>query len=85
MSLRDRLAALGVELHDIIEGNLPQVPQHNANSHEYFAVHYLGVNGENPYLYGGGYGGHFYVSKTSEHPAAFRISILTPGTETRSG
>ena len=96
MSLRDRLAALGVELHDIISANEGQVPAHNANSHEYFAVHYLGVNGENPYLYGGGYGGHFYVSKegdvyqaakssgTSEHPAAFRTSILTPGTETRS-
>ena len=70
MSLRDRLAALGVELHDIIAGNLSQVPQHNANSHEYFAVHYLGVNGENPYLYGGGYGGHFYVSKTGEVPDA---------------
>ena len=45
LSLRDRLAALGVKLHDIIAGNLSQVPQHNANSHEYFAVHYLGVNG----------------------------------------
>ena len=66
MSLRERLSALGIELHDIITANRGQVPAHNANSHQYFAVHYLGVNGENPYLYGGGYGGHFYVSKTGE-------------------
>ena len=64
MSLRDRLAKLGIDLHDIIAENEHQVPQHNANSHEYFAIHYMGVNGENPYLYGGGYGGTFYVSKT---------------------
>lgn len=46
-----------------IAENRSQVPAHNANSHKYLAVHYLGVNGENPDLYGGGYGGHFYVSK----------------------
>lgn len=74
LSLRDRLAALGVELHDIIAANEGQVPQHNANSHEYFAVHYLGVNGENPYLYGGGYGGHFYVSKTGEVYQAAKVT-----------
>ena len=49
---------------DRITANLGEVPAHNANSHEYLAIHYLGVNGENPDLYGGGYGGHFYVSKT---------------------
>lgn len=46
-----------------IAENRSQVPAHNANSHKYLAIHYLGVNGENPDLYGGGYGGHFYVSK----------------------
>lgn len=49
-----------------IAENRSQVPAHNANSHEYLAIHYLGVNGENPDLYGGGYGGHFYVSKQGE-------------------
>lgn len=49
-----------------IAENRSQVPAHGANSHEYLAIHYLGVNGENPDLYGGGYGGHFYVSKQGE-------------------
>ena len=74
MSLSDRLSKLGVELHDIIAENEYQVPAHNANSHEYFAVHYLGVNGENPYLYGGGYGGTFYVSKTGEVYQAAKVT-----------
>lgn len=74
MSLRDRLAKLGIELHDIIAENEYQVPAHNANSHEYFAVHYLGVNGENPYLYGGGYGGTFYVSKSGEVYQAAKVT-----------
>lgn len=60
------LKKLGINLIDRIAQNANQVPAHNANSHEYFAVHYLGVNGENPDLYGGGYGGHFYVSKTGQ-------------------
>ena len=46
--------------------NRSQVPEHNGNSHKYLAIHYLGVNGENPDLYGGGYGGHFYVSKVGQ-------------------
>ena len=74
MSLSDRLAKLGIELHDIIAENEYQVPAHNANSHEYFAVHYLGVNGENPYLYGGGYGGTFYVSKSGEVYQAAKVT-----------
>ena len=74
MSLSDRLAKLGVELHDIIAENEYQVPAHDANSHEYFAVHYLGVNGENPYLYGGGYGGTFYVSKSGEVYQAAKVT-----------
>ena len=60
------LKALGIDLIDRRAANRSQVPAHNANDHKYFAVHYLGVNGENPDLYGGGYGGHFYVSKKGE-------------------
>ena len=63
MTLSEALSKLGVNLINIINENRGQVPAHNANSHEYFAIHYLGVNGQNPYLYGGGYGGHFYISK----------------------
>lgn len=48
---------------DRIAQNANQVPAHSANSHEYLAIHYLGVEGENPDLYNNGYGGHFYVSK----------------------
>ena len=74
LSLRERLAGMGIELHDIINRNGHQVPANNANSHEYFAVHYLGVNGESPDLYGGGYGGHFYVSKTGEVYQAAKVT-----------
>lgn len=36
-----------------------RVPSSTRNTHEYIAVHYLGVDGgENWNLYGGGYGGH---------------------------
>jgi len=49
------------EIIDRIAENAGEVPAHNANSHEYVAIHYLGVDGENPDLYGGGYGGHFFV------------------------
>lgn len=61
-TVRSILAGLGKTLVDLIATNRSEVPQHNANSHKYLAVHYLGVdNADNPYLYGGGYGGHFYV------------------------
>lgn len=34
------------------------------NSHKYIAIHYLGVkNADNPDLYGGGYGGHFNITR----------------------
>lgn len=65
-SVAQALKKLGINLIDRIAQNASQVPAHNANTHEYFAVHYLGVVGENPDLYGGGYGGHFYVSKTGQ-------------------
>ena len=57
-----------------IKENAWQVPYHNENSAEYLAIHYLGVNGENPDLYGGGYGGHFYVSKTGQCYQAALVS-----------
>jgi len=62
---------------DVIAQNAYQVPAHNANSHQYLAIHYLGVNGENPNLYGGGYGGHFYVSKGGQcYQAALVTDLL---------
>lgn len=56
------LASLGKTLVDLVAANRSEVPHHNANSHKYLAIHYLGVdNADNPYLYDHGYGGHFYV------------------------
>lgn len=60
-SVREALAALGVDLIDRVAENSGEVPAHNSNSHDYFGVHYLGVNGINPDLYGGGYGGHYFI------------------------
>lgn len=41
--------------------------QGKANSHEFIIIHYLGVpNADNPNLYGGGFGGHYYVSRTGQ-------------------
>lgn len=57
-----------------VTANVNEVPAHNANSHKYLAIHYLGVNGENPDLYGGGYGGHFYVSKTG---VCYQAALVT--------
>lgn len=59
---------------DRVTVNQHEVPAHNANSHKYLAIHYLGVNGENPDLYGGGYGGHFYVSKTG---VCYQAALVT--------
>lgn len=61
-TVRSILAGLGKNLVDLVAANRSEVPHHNANSHKYLAVHYLGVdNADNPYLYDHGYGGHFYV------------------------
>ena len=61
-SVRSMMAGFGKTLVDLVAANRDEVPEHNANSHKYLAIHYLGVdNADNPYLYGGGYGGHFYV------------------------
>ena len=59
---------------DRVTVNVNEVPAHNANTHRYLAIHYLGVNGENPDLYGGGYGGHFYVSKTG---VCYQAALVT--------
>lgn len=59
---------------DRVTANAHEVPAHNGNSHRYLAIHYLGVNGENPDLYGGGYGGHFYVSKTG---VCYQAALVT--------
>ena len=57
-----------------VKENAWQVPYNNENSAEYLAIHYLGVNGENPDLYNNGYGGHFYVSKTGQCYQAALVS-----------
>ena len=59
---------------DRIAENEWQVPYHYSNDAEYLAIHYLGVNGENPDLYNNGYGGHFYVSKTGQCYQAAKTS-----------
>lgn len=61
----------------VISQNEYQVPAHNANTHQFLAIHYLGVNGENPNLFNGGYGGHFYVSKDGQcYQAALVTDLL---------
>jgi len=60
--------------------NLNQVPASRGdNPIEWIVVHYLGVeNADNEYLYGGGYGGHFYVSRAGEvYKAADPRSAVT--------
>ena len=60
-SVSEFLAVFGRTLVNRVAANRGSVPAHNANSHKYLAIHYLGVNGDNPDLYDGGYGGHWYV------------------------
>ena len=52
-------------IHDITAANLSQVPaSRGSNSIQFIVVHYLGVpNADNPYLYGGGYGGHYNIKR----------------------
>lgn len=52
-------------IHDITKENLSQVPaSRGSNKIEFIVVHYLGVpNADNPYLYGGGYGGHYNIQR----------------------
>lgn len=47
---------------DITARNLDQVPASRGNYPiEFIVIHYLGVDGQNPDLYGGGYGGHYNI------------------------
>ena len=69
-----KMAVTKPTIIDRVTVNINEVPAHNANSHKYLAIHYLGVNGENPDLYGGGYGGHFYVSKTG---VCYQAALVT--------
>jgi len=62
MTVRAIMSGYGKTLVDLVAANRSEVPYHNANSHKYLVIHYLGVDGaDNPYLYDHGYGGHFYV------------------------
>jgi len=62
MTVRSIMSSYGKVLVDLIAANRSEVPYHNANSHKFLVIHYLGVDGaDNPYLYDHGYGGHFYV------------------------
>jgi hypothetical protein len=52
-------------IHNIISQNRTQIPaSRGKNKIEYIVIHYLGVpNADNPYLYGGGYGGHYNIQR----------------------
>ena len=56
---------LALKINDITPSNKAQIPRSRGNTKIRFIVcHYLGVpNADNPYLYGGGYGGHFYIHR----------------------
>ena len=70
------LASLGKTLVDLVAANRSEVPHHNANSHKYLAIHYLGVdNADNSYLYDHGYGGHFYVPIDGRK--AYKAALVT--------
>ena len=53
---------------DITAENLYQVPAARGNNPiDWIVIHYLGVpNADNPYLYGGGYGGHFNITRDGQ-------------------
>ena len=53
------------QIIDITKANLSQVPaRRGSNKIEFIVVHYLGVpNADNPYLYGGGLGGHYNIKR----------------------
>lgn len=52
-------------VNDITKQNLSQVPRSRGNNKiKFIVVHYLGVpNADNPNLYGGGYGGHYNITR----------------------
>lgn len=53
------------EIKDITAENRSEVPaSRGSNPIKFIVVHYLGVpNRDNPYLYGGGYGGHYNITR----------------------
>lgn len=55
-------------INDITKQNLYQVQaSRGKNKIEWIVIHYLGVpNADNENLYGGGYGGHYYVSRKGQ-------------------
>ena len=50
---------------DITKACLSEVPKsRGSNRIQFIVIHYLGVpNADNPYLYGGGYGGHYNIKR----------------------
>lgn len=52
-------------IHDITAQNRSQVPaSRGGNPIQWIVIHYLGVqNADNPNLYGGGYGGHYNITR----------------------
>lgn len=52
-------------IHDITAQNRYQVPaSRGGNPIQFIVIHYLGVpNADNPNLYGGGYGGHYNITR----------------------
>ena len=55
-------------IHDITKENLYQIPaSRGKNPIQWIVIHYLGVpNADNPYLYGGGYGGHYNIQRNGQ-------------------
>ena len=55
-------------IKDITSANKSQVPaSRGSNPIKFIVIHYLGVpNADNPYLYGGGYGGHYNIQRNGE-------------------
>lgn len=52
-------------INDITVANKGQIPSsRGSNPIKFIVIHYLGVpNADNPYLYGGGYGGHYNIKR----------------------
>ena len=55
-------------IKDITAENRSQIPaSRGMNKIQFIVVHYLGVpNADNPYLYGGGYGGHYNIQRNGQ-------------------
>ena len=55
-------------IKDITAKNLSQIPDtRGSNKIKFIVCHYLGVpNADNPYLYGGGYGGHYNIQRDGQ-------------------